>query len=65
MDRLTTSGVIPLEPVFIEPHICDDTDGFEMACIDGDIYGNCESEHCYGACEKYYKCECPCHQKKA
>lgn len=30
-------------------------------CDDGVVWGCCESENCYGACERYGTCACKCH----
>lgn len=32
------------------------------ACIDGGVYGPCESEHCYGVCQYEGLCNCPLHE---
>jgi len=36
----------------------------EEYCIDGIIYGFCESEYCNGVCEAMGDCECVCHEEK-
>ena len=34
------------------------------ACINGEVYSYCSSEHCGGACEPVGKCKCECHTNK-
>lgn len=37
---------------------------YEMwACINGNVYGPCSSENCYGACDLDGKCSCRCHRE--
>ena len=39
-----------------------DDAGYGMfMCIDGYVYGPCESELCGGVCELYGTCSCVCH----
>lgn len=39
-----------------------DDAGYGMwMCIDGSLYGPCESELCGGVCELYGSCTCACH----
>lgn len=55
-------------PLAVEPgsddHRCDGTDGEEIGCVDGDVYGPCSSEYCGGVCEYVSACDCPCHKSK-
>lgn len=44
-----------------EPHVCEDTDVDYVVCIDGIVYGYCESENCTGGCESQGSCYCECH----
>lgn len=51
-----------------EPHVCIDKDGNtndgEMwRCIDGRVFGPCDSEYCYGVCEFKGNCTCECHSE--
>ncbi len=34
----------------------------QVACIDGTIYGPCDSEYCSNPCDPYYDCDCECHE---
>lgn len=43
------------------------TCGFDddwKACVDGVVYGPCEAENCYGACQDLRDCECKCHEEE-
>ena len=41
---------------------CPKCYGNDMAgCINGDWYGLCPSENCYGLCEYEGRCDCECH----
>ena len=62
VERLEAMAPQILE-LIVEKHICQGTSD-DLVCEDGDIYGPCGSEYCYGGCEKYYLCECPCHEEK-
>jgi hypothetical protein len=33
------------------------------ACIDGNYYGPCSAENCYGVCELSGYCPCSCHER--
>lgn len=50
--------------VDITEHICNNTDGFYIECVDGEIYGYCEAETCYGSCGRKGLCDCTCHDEK-
>jgi hypothetical protein len=41
-------------------HQC--TDAWDVLCIDGTLWGPCESEYCDNPCEPYYECDCECHK---
>lgn len=42
-----------------------DLDGDWWACIEGRVYGPCESEWCYGVCESVGACDHECHRQPA
>lgn len=42
------------------PDIDDDT-GYD--CVDGRVYGPCESEYCSGSCVYFDECTCDCHKR--
>lgn len=33
----------------------------DTGCLDGEVYGPCESEFCGGLCDFVRRCGCPCH----
>jgi hypothetical protein len=42
---------------------CGFGDGWMEECIDGFVYGLCESEHCDGVCVIVGRCNCVCHAR--
>lgn len=45
---------------------CDNGADTGVGCIDGEAYGNCESENCYGMCDHKGLCDCAdCHPEQA
>ena len=34
-----------------------------IVCLNGKLYGPCESEYCHGACEYEGECRCKCHEE--
>jgi len=45
--------------------VCPDAyidDGW-FDCVDGMVYGPCESEYCQGSCEAHHECVCGCHKR--
>lgn len=48
----------------MEPESCVDCNDWEYGegCIEGSIYGWCDSDMCSGLCEYLGKCECDCHE---
>lgn len=47
----------------IELHAEEDCpgDGYDIECHDGNLYGPCGAEFCYGADFKVGNCGCACH----
>lgn len=33
------------------------------SCIEGEVYGPCSYEECYGICELVGECDCVCHEQ--
>lgn len=47
-----------------EKHICEDTDEDYVVCIEGEVFGYCDSEFCTGGCDPQGKCYCKCHDEE-
>lgn len=63
---LNDAGTCHTWPIMGNPG-CEDCDpeyrnDTMYMCINGEMYGPCESEYCQGWCEaSWYRCECTCH----
>lgn len=40
-------------------------EGYNTGCHDGEVYGPCGAESCYGQCVSLRYCTCVCHQEPA
>lgn len=40
----------------------DGWQGFNTGCHDGEVYGLCGAESCYGQCTPHGPCPCVCHR---
>lgn len=49
------------KPLYAD-HRCYTDDSY--ACINGEIYGHCESEFCSGGCVPIEECSCPRHENE-
>jgi len=47
-----------------DEHYCSGEVG-DTECHDGELYGNCGHESCYGGCDWIGSCGCACHEEKS
>ena len=38
-------------------------EGYDTGCHDGEVYGSCGAESCYGQCDAKGSCTCRCHKE--